>query len=84
MRALEKDTIGAIATASGNGAIGVIRLSGPQARSIAEGLTGKVLQPRYAHLTNFTSSDGVVIEVVLKIFLLNPRHLLSRISFFPV
>jgi len=73
MRALEKDTIGAIATASGNGAIGVIRLSGPQARSIAEGLTGKVLQPRYAHLTNFTSSDGVVIDSGLSLYFPGPN-----------
>ena len=72
MRALEKDTIGAIATASGNGAIGVIRLSGPQARSIAEGLTGKVLQPRYAHLTNFTSNDGVVIDSGLSLYFPGP------------
>lgn len=73
MRALEKDTIAAIATASGNGAIGVIRLSGPQARSIAEGLTSKVLQPRYAHLTTFTSSDGVVLDSGLSLYFPAPN-----------
>ena len=73
MRALEKDTIAAIATASGNGAIGVIRLSGPQARSIAEGLTSKVLQPRYAHLTTFTSNDGVVIDSGLSLYFPAPN-----------
>lgn len=73
MRALEKDTIAAIATASGNGAIGVIRLSGPQARSIAEGLTSKVLQPRYAHLTTFTSSGGVVLDSGLSLYFPAPN-----------
>ena len=73
MRALEKDTIAAIATASGNGAIGVIRLSGPQARSIAEGLTSKVLQPRYAHLTTFRSSDGVVLDSGLSLYFPAPN-----------
>ena len=73
MRALEKDTIGAIATASGNGAIGIIRLSGPQARAIAEGLTGCVLQPRYAHLTTFTSNDGVVIDSGLSLYFPAPN-----------
>ena len=73
MRALEKDTIAAIATASGNGAIGVIRLSGPTARSIAEGLTGKVLQARYAHLTTFTSSDGIVLDSGLSLYFPGPH-----------
>ena len=73
MRALEKDTIAAIATASGNGAIGVIRLSGPQARSIAQGLTGKVLRPRYAHLTTFTSRDGVVLDSGLSLYFPAPN-----------
>lgn len=73
MRALEKDTIAAIATASGNGAIGVIRLSGPKARSIAEGLTGKVLQPRYAHLTTFKSSDEVVLDSGLSLYFPAPN-----------
>ena len=73
MRAFEKDTIAAIATASGNGAIGVIRLSGPQARSIAERLTSKILQPRYAHLTTFTSSDGVVLDSGLSLYFPAPN-----------
>ena len=73
MRALEKDTIAAIATASGNGAIGIIRLSGPHARAIAEGLTDSVLQPRYAHLTTFTSNDGVIIDSGLSLYFPAPN-----------
>ncbi|HEX3125212.1 MAG TPA: hypothetical protein VHQ21_18075, partial [Rhodanobacteraceae bacterium] len=33
------DTIAAIATASGAGAIGIVRVSGPRARAIARALT---------------------------------------------
>ena len=73
MRALEKDTIAAIATASGNGAIGVIRLSGPKARSIAEGLTGKMLQARYAHLATFKSSDGTALDSGLSLYFPAPH-----------
>ena len=73
MRALEKDTIAAIATASGNGAIGVIRLSGPKAKSIAEGLTGKMLQARYAHLATFKSSDGTALDSGLSLFFPAPH-----------
>ena len=73
MRALETDTIAAIATASGNGAIGVIRLSGPKARSIAEALTGKTLQARYAHLTTFKSSNGTVLDSGLSLYFPAPH-----------
>lgn len=47
------DTIVAIATPPGRGGIGVVRLSGPEAREIAAGLIthGKPLEPRYATLT---------------------------------
>jgi tRNA modification GTPase len=73
MRALETDTIAAIATASGNGAIGVIRLSGPKARSIAEALTGKTLQARYAHLTTFKSTNGTVLDLGLTLYFPAPN-----------
>ena len=73
MRALETDTIAAIATASGNGAIGVIRLSGPKARSIAEALTGKTLQARYAHLTTFKSTNGTVLDSGLTLYFPAPN-----------
>jgi tRNA modification GTPase len=46
------DTIAAIATPAGRGALGVIRISGPSALPIAHGLTGGAvaLQPRHATL----------------------------------
>ncbi len=51
------DTIAAIATATGRGGVGVIRISGPHCRDIAASLLdGKALQPRYAHFATFYDS----------------------------
>jgi tRNA modification GTPase len=51
------DTIAAIATASGNGGVGIVRLSGKTAKSIAATLTGCDLTPRHAHFTTFFDAD---------------------------
>ncbi len=48
MTTLDRDTIAAIATPPGKGGIGIIRVSGPQAKSIAEQITLSKLQPRNA------------------------------------
>lgn len=55
-------TIAAIATAPGAGGIGVVRLSGPQARGIAETICGRRLRPRHAHHVRFHDADGGVID----------------------
>lgn len=45
------DTIAAVATPAGRGALGVIRISGPSALSVAQSLIGRTsLQPRHATL----------------------------------
>lgn len=50
------DTIVAIATPPGRGGVGIIRLSGPQAYSIAVSLNGnKTLNPRLATFCSFYS-----------------------------
>jgi tRNA modification GTPase len=58
------DTIVAIATAPGKGGIGVVRLSGPQARTIAARLlpAGLQLTPRHAHFSAFLDADGNQID----------------------
>lgn len=73
MKGLESDTIAAIATASGNGAIGIIRLSGPDAKAIAEAMSGLTLSARSAHFTTFQSPDGRVLDSGLAIFFPKPR-----------
>jgi tRNA modification GTPase len=56
------DTIAAIATAAGRGAIGLLRLSGPQARSIAEKICGSLPPPRQAGLRAFRDASGNVLD----------------------
>jgi tRNA modification GTPase len=52
------DTIVAIATPAGRGGIGVVRISGPDAASIAGVLTGGIaLQPRHATFTHVRGTD---------------------------
>lgn len=56
-------TIAAIATPIGRGGVGVIRLSGSQAYTIAQALTQKQnFKPRHAHFCRFYDSDNSVID----------------------
>lgn len=56
------DTIVAIATAPGAGGVGMLRLSGPQARPIAEATGVRAMQPRHAHYARFRDAAGEVID----------------------
>jgi tRNA modification GTPase len=56
------DTIAAIATAPGAGGVGVVRLSGPRSRTIAEAICGCALVPRHAHYVRFGGARGEVID----------------------
>ena len=56
------DTIVAIATASGRGGIGVVRISGPDIAPYFSGLIGKSLQPRYASHVRFLDEEGAILD----------------------
>jgi tRNA modification GTPase len=56
------DTIAAIASAPGRGAVGVIRVSGPDAPRIASEILGRIPAPRLAHLSSFLGSDGEPLD----------------------
>lgn len=56
------DTIAAIATAPGAGGIGVVRLSGPHSRPIAESICGRSLRPRRAQHVRFVDAGGDIID----------------------
>ncbi len=62
------DTIAALATAPGVGAIAVIRLSGPKARDIVRALTGRDAQPRSADLRTFRDASGATLDRGLVLF----------------
>jgi len=67
------DSIAAIATAPGRGGIGVIRVSGPLAQSIASAVTGKALQPRLAHYGPFLDTSGEAIDHGIALFFPAPH-----------
>ncbi len=56
------DTIAAIATPPGHGGVGVIRISGPAARAIAEAVAPPLPPPRYAALREFDDGAGVALD----------------------
>jgi tRNA modification GTPase len=58
----QTDTIAAIATPSGNGGVGIIRISGGLVTQIATQLTRKALTPRTAQFTAFLDQDDTVID----------------------
>jgi len=73
MTGLDIDTIAAIATARGNGPVGIIRLSGPDSLTIALALSGSELTPRYAHYRSFLDSEGQTIDSGLAIYFPGPN-----------
>ena len=73
MTGLESDTIAAIATARGNGPVGIIRLSGPQALTIAQTITSAELNARFAHYASFTDSTGSTLDTGLALYLPGPN-----------
>jgi tRNA modification GTPase len=67
------DTIAAIATAPGVGGVGVVRVSGPDARAIAHAVTGRALRPRLASFCGFLASTGQPIDEGIALFFSGPR-----------
>jgi tRNA modification GTPase len=62
------DTIVAIATAPGRGAVGVIRVSGPGAPHVAEQLLGELPAPRKATLARFSDAGGELLDQGLALY----------------
>ncbi len=68
------DTIVAIATPPGRGAIGIVRLSGASALAIACALTMRTaLRPRHATFCRVTSDEGAALDEVIVTFFPAPR-----------
>ena len=67
------ETIAAIATASGAGGIGIVRVSGPASRLIALGILGQCPTPRHAAYLDFKLEDGALIDRGIAIFYENPH-----------
>jgi tRNA modification GTPase len=67
------ETIAAIATAPGRGAVGILRLSGPQSGRIAEALCGVLPPPRQAALRHFRDATGQALDQGLVLVFPAPR-----------
>ncbi|MBA1288049.1 tRNA uridine-5-carboxymethylaminomethyl(34) synthesis GTPase MnmE [Pseudomonas japonica] len=70
---LSKDTIAAIATAQGRGGVGIVRVSGADAKRIADEILRRPLVPRYAHHGAFHGERGEVVDEGLAILFQGPN-----------
>ena len=67
------DTIAAVSTAPGRGGIGVLRISGPGCRGIAEGVLGRVPEARAAELHRFVDAAGDSIDEGIALYFPAPN-----------
>lgn len=70
---VNSDTIAAIATASGSGGIGVVRVSGPAVAQIATAILGHCPKPRYAAYLPFLDCDGHTLDQGIAIYYAAPN-----------
>lgn len=62
------DTIAAIASAPGRGAVGVIRVSGPKVPQIAAAVLGVLPAPRHATLSTFRDAQGRGVDQGIAVY----------------
>lgn len=70
---MRDDTIAAIATAPGRGGVGIVRVSGPACRDVAQGVFGRVPSPRQATFGQFRDSAGQPIDEGLALYFPGPH-----------
>ena len=68
-----RDTIAAVATPTGRGGIGVVRISGPGVRQIAKALLGELPPPRRASYRTFHRPHGEALDRGMALFFPGPR-----------
>ncbi|ROQ19120.1 tRNA modification GTPase trmE [Gallaecimonas pentaromativorans] len=67
------ETIAAIATATGRGGVGIIRISGPKAASVAKARLGALPKARYAQYGPFMDTDGTVLDQGIALYFPGPN-----------
>ena len=67
------ETIAAIATAPGQSGVGIVRISGPQVRAIAQAMLGFTPKPRYAHYGPFYDQQSQLIDEGIGLFFPDPH-----------
>lgn len=73
MTAQNSDTIAAVATPPGRGGVGIVRVSGPLAKSIAEKILKKIPQPRFADYLPFLDENNEIIDSGLALYFVGPN-----------
>ncbi len=69
----EKSTITAQATAPGRGGVGIIRVSGPEAKNVAKAILGKVPEVRKAEYLSFTDGNNQTLDQGIALFFQAPN-----------
>lgn len=69
----QQDTIAAIATASGAGGIGIVRVSGPLSQQIATHILGNCPTPRFAAYLDFKQANHDLIDRGIAIYYRSPH-----------
>ena len=67
------DTIAALATPPGRGAVAIVRVSGGNALAIGRKLAGVRPRPRHAHVCTFRDETGLALDQGLVLFFPGPR-----------
>ncbi|MDO6680842.1 MULTISPECIES: tRNA uridine-5-carboxymethylaminomethyl(34) synthesis GTPase MnmE [unclassified Oceanobacter] len=70
---IHQDTIAAIATAPGRGGVGIVRVSGAAAQTIAERVIGYQPRPRHAHYGALKAASGDVLDEGITLFFPGPH-----------
>ena len=68
-----RDSIVAVATAPGRGAVGIVRASGRDLSALIQAVCGRNLAPRHATLLDFLGSDGQALDRGLAIHFPPPQ-----------
>ncbi len=68
-----QDTIVSQATAVGKGGVGIIRVSGPQAQTVATTILGECPAPRYAKYGPFFDAQQTVLDEGIALYFPNPH-----------
>ncbi len=69
----KSDVIAAIATSSGRGGIGIVRVSGFGLQGLYSALTLRILEPRVATYTPFFAEDGSVLDQGIALYFPAPH-----------
>ena len=73
MALVDQDTIAAQATPPGRGGVGIVRVSGKLAATIAEQIIGFIPKPRYAHYGPFYDADKNQLDQGIALYFPGPN-----------